>query len=897
MRRAPAHSILGPAIWWAILPSLALAAASPGQIKARPDDPRTLRTIAAAPTPGPITIDGVLSEAAWQTAGAGGFTQSDPADGQPASEPTTVWVAFDHDNLYVAARLADSDPARIVGRLGRRDEEVESDWFDVGIDPYHDRRSGYYFGINPSGSIQDGAISNDEEIDETWDGIWESAARIDDAGWTVEIRVPFDQIRFKRKDVYVWGIQFQRIVKRKNEETHFAWVPKEESGLASRFAELTGLAGIAAGRRLEVAPFALSEAAFAPEEPGDPYRTGSAFDANAGFDLLGGLSSNLTLNLSVNPDFGQVEVDPAVINVTDQETYYEEKRPFFIEGAGIYDFGRGGPNVYRSIGWENPDFFYSRRIGRAPQGTLAAGGFTDAPDWTTIISAAKVTGKVGRDLNLGVISGLTEREYAHIYADDVQTSAEVEPFSHYGVVRGLKEFGAGRSGLGFIVTSVLRDLHDESMERQLAGSALAIGIDGWTFLDKDRAWALAGWAGATDVRGSEEAILRLQLSSLHYFQRPDADWVEVDETATSLSGWAGRLYINKQKGNIVFNAALGSQSPGFEANDLGYHTRGDLFNGHVEAGYRWLQPGRTFRTWSVTTSYYRNYDFGGNRIGEYIYLDGKVRFLNYWAATLHLDYEPPKYSHYLTRGGPMAYYPSGETIRATLDTDDRKRFVLGLRGYYRYHPSGGYNYSIGGEMTWKPSGNFSLSVGPSYTWRYSEGQWVRRVVDPLKTSTYGVRYVLSDIVQKTLPVEIRVNWTFTPRLSLQAYLQPYVGTGDYFAFKELSAAMTFDFDYYGEGDSTIALADGVYTVDPDGPAGPAEEFSFLEPDFNLKSLRGTAVLRWEYRPGSMLYFVWTQKRADLSDPGNFDFWRDLTHLFQAPGENIFMIKLSYRFEL
>jgi Domain of unknown function (DUF5916) len=873
-----------------------LAGASP-QDGLRPADPRTVRTIAAVPVSGNITIDGVLDEKIWQTPGAGGFTQRDPSDGQPASEPTTVWIAFDRDHLYVAARLSDSEPAKIVGRLGRRDEQVESDWFDVGFDPYHDRRSGYYFGINPSGSIEDGTISNDETADATWDGIWEGAARVDDGGWTVEMRIPFDQLRFKRQGVQVWGVNFQRIIKRKNEEDHFAWVPKEESGLVSRFADLTGLTGIAAGRRLEVSPFALSQAKLYPGEPGNPFRPGHDLGAGAGFDLKGGLSSNLTLNLSVNPDFGQVEVDPAVINITDQETYYEEKRPFFIEGASIFNFGTGGPNVYRSFGWENPEFFYSRRIGRSPQGNPGGVGFSDMPDWATILAAAKVTGKIGRDFNLGVISGLTEREYALIDDGGERSSVEVEPFSHYGVVRGLKEFGEGRSGLGFIATSVLRDLREGPLQDSLSRSALTLGIDGWTFLDKDRGWALAGWAGLSEVRGSAEAVTALQLSSLHYFQRPDADWVEVDENATSLSGWAGRLYVNKQKGNFVFNAALGAMSPGFEANDLGYHTRGDLMNGHVEAGYRSLQPGRTFRNWTVTGSYYRNYDFGWNRVGEYVYLDGKGQFLNYWTAALHLDWEPPKYSHWLTRGGPFAYYPAGETVRGTLTSDNRKALIFSFSGYYRYHPSGGYNWSLGGGLTWKPRPNFSLSVNPSYTWRYSEGQWIRRVVDPLKTSTYGVRYVLSDVIQKTLPVEIRANWTFTPRLSLQAYVQPYLAVGDFSAFKELSAARTFDFDYYGEGDSTIAYADGVYTVDPDGAAGPAASFTFGDPDFNLKSLRGTVVLRWEYRPGSMLYLVWTQRREDYSHPGDFDLWRDLGDVFRAPGENIFMLKFSYRFEL
>jgi hypothetical protein len=283
-------------------------------------DPRTTRTIAAVPTTEPIAIDGVLSESVWKTAGYGGFTQRDPQDGQTATEPTTVWVAFDHKYLYVAARLADSEPSKIVGRLGRRDEPVDSDWFDVGVDPYHDRRSGYYFGVNPFGSIEDGTLSNDEQTDATWDGIWESAARIDDGGWAVEIRIPFDQLRFKRQDVYVWGVNFQRVIKRKNEESHFAWVPKEESGLVSRFADLTGLVGIASGRRLEISPFAVSQAKFSPEEPGNPFRAGHELAASAGFDLKGGLSSNLTLDLSVNPDFGQVEVDPAVINISDRET-------------------------------------------------------------------------------------------------------------------------------------------------------------------------------------------------------------------------------------------------------------------------------------------------------------------------------------------------------------------------------------------------------------------------------------------------------------------------------------------------------------------------------------------------------------------------------------------------
>jgi hypothetical protein len=858
----------------------------------------TSKTVTAVRTAGPIRIDGRLTEDVWQGPGFGRFTQSDPQDGAPATEETTVWIAYDRENLYVAARCRDSQPDGIIRLLARRDDEVESDWFYFGIDPYYDRRSGYYFAVNPAGSIKDGTLYNDEFTDATWDGVWESTVSADGQGWSLEMRIPFDQLRFKKKDEYLWAVNFERDIKRKHETDYYAWKPKEESGLVSRFVDLVGVRDIDRGSRIEAYPYAAGRAATSPEEPGNPFRTGSDFAANAGLDLKAGLKSNLTLDATVNPDFGQVEVDPAVINISDQETYYVEKRPFFIEGSSIFNFGTGGLNVNKAYGWTDPQFFYSRRIGRSPQGAVTGTGFVDMPDWTTILGAAKVTGKIGQGFNLGVVTALTQREYAEVDLDGTRSRTEVEPFSNYSIVRGLKEFGAGRQGLGFMATSVIRDLRAGTLEDRLSRNALALGIDGWTFLDRDKGWVISGWAGATEVTGTTAAITALQLSSLHYFQRPDAGYVHVDETATSLEGWAGRVFVNKQKGNVIFNAALGAMSPGFEANDLGYHTRGDLINGHAMFGYQTFHPDRIFRKWSTTVTYFRNYDFGGNRIGEIIYLDAAGQFLNYWSATLHYDYETPKYSHYLTRGGPMAYYPAGTTYSGTVGSDSRRPFVFKLSGRLRTHPSGGYNWTLEGGVTWKPRTNISLSVGPSYTWRYSNGEWVRAVVDPLKVETYGTRYILADIIQKTLPVEIRLNWTFTPRLSLQAYLQPFVGSGDYRRFKELKAARTFDFNFFGEYDSsTISFANGIYTVDPDGAGGPAPSFTFKDPDFRLRSLRGTFVLRWEYRPGSMLYFVWTQKRADTSLSGDGGFLDDLGDIFRAPGENIFLLKFSYRFQL
>ena len=878
----------------AVLTALALVFVA-GAASAAP--PR--RTLTAVPAGAPIRIDGVLDESVWQTAGAGGFLQSDPADGSPATETTTVWVAFDESSLYVAALCADREPGRIIKLLGRRDDEVPSDWFYFGIDPYYDRRSGYFFAVNPAGSILDGTLSNDEDDDTTWDGIWEAAARVNAQGWAVEMRIPFDQLRFKRKDAYLWGVNFERIIKRKNEIDWFSWKPKEESGLVSRFADLEGVKDIRPGRRLEVLPFTAGRVNFAPAEPGNPFRTGHAWGGNAGFDLKAGLQTNLTLDATVNPDFGQVEVDPAVINISDKETYYREKRPFFIEGASIFRFGSGGPNTgdaYDATDWVDPVFFYSRRIGRSPQGAPRGPGFHDLPDWTSILGAAKVTGQLGQGFNLGVMAGLTQREYARSDLDGRRSDVEVEPFTSYGVARVLKEFNAGRQGLGFMATSVIRDLRDPSLASTLVRNATLLGVDGWTFLDKDRGWVVAGWAAGTSVTGEPAAITRLEESSLHYFQRPDIDYVRLDTTATSLSGWAGRVILNKQQGNLIFNAALGAMSPGFEANDLGYHNRGDIINGHVVLGYQTLHPDSVFRTWRAWTQYFRSYDFGGNRSGELIDFRAEGQFLNYWTLALGFNYEPGKYSHWLTRGGPMAYYPSGLNYSLSLESDDRRPFVFEAFGSLRTHPSGGYNWTVGAGLAWKPRSNFSLSVGPAYTWRYSQGQWVTRVADPRMTATYGTRYILSDILERTLPIEIRLNWTFTPRLSLQAYFQPYIDSGDYRKFKELRAARTFDFHFFGQGDSTLSVRDGVYTIDPDGP-GPAAPFSFADPDFRVRSLRGTCVLRWEFHPGSILYFVWTQRRADAASTVTPDFWDDIGAVFRAAGENVFLIKFSYLFQI
>ena len=875
-----------------------LSLAAVDRTKPGPSAPPAPKPVVAVRAGGPISVDGRLDEEAWKSEGCQGFTQNDPQDGAPSTETTRVWVAYDDKAVYVAAFCYDSEPAKIMSRLGRRDSDVDSDWFMFAVDPYYDKRTGYQFGVNPAGSITDETLSNDVNDDDSWDGVWEGKAQVNGQGWTLEMKIPFSQIRFSKKDEYVWGVNFTRIIKRKNERATYSWVPKNEAAYVSRFARLEGIRGINPGTHVEIIPYAVAQTEIRPEEPGNPFETGSKTLGNLGFDAKVGLKSNLTLDATVNPDFGQVEVDPAVVNHSAYETYFEEKRPFFIEGASIFDgFGRGGVYLNANISWPQPTFFYSRRIGRSPQGFVTtAGNFVSTPGRTTILGAAKVTGKVG-DWNVGFVNALTASEFARIDTSSARLREEVEPLSYYGVLRAQKDIDEGRHGYGFMATGVSRDLQTETLSSLLNKNALSGAVDGWSFLDKDRNYVVGGWFGGTRLEGTPDAMLRVQKSPLHYYQRPDAPQVTLDPLATSLSGWGGRLNVAKQKGSSLFLFSLGALSPGFDPNDVGFQFSGsDVINISAIPGYQWTKPGKVFQQAIAAAGVYRNYDFGGNTTGEGVIALSEGTFRNFWSFSLMGMVSPDTLSNRLTRGGPLALIPWGYEIEGFLETDGRKPVVLEGEGFVSERPADGTEWQTGLSLRWKPRSNLSLSIGPEYGGEKTRIQYVRYVTDPLMTSTYGSRYVFGRLDQTVVAAELRLNWTFTPRLTLQAYIQPFQAVGKYDEFKELAQPKTYNYNIYGQNGSTIASTGGVYTVDPDG-SGPADPFAFENPDFNVKSLRGTVVLRWEYLPGSLLYFVWTQNRADYGHPGDFQIYRDLGDLLTAPGDNIFLVKVSFRWNM
>jgi hypothetical protein len=628
----------------------------------------------------PIVIDGGLDDEVWLKAPpATEFIQRDPDEGKPATERTELRVAYDDDALFVGVRLHDREPARIARQLARRDTEAEADGFWLFLDPHHDHLTGAAFSVSAAGVQGDSTVHNDSWQDNSWDAVWESAVKMDERGWTVEMRLPYSQLRFPAADRHTFGINAMRYIQRRNERAWLVHVPKTESGLASRFGHLEGLAGVSPHRTVELLPYFVSRGEFiAPSEPGDPFNDGARMFAGAGLDLKYRVSSNLSLDGTINPDFGQVEVDPAVVNLTAFETFFEEKRPFFIEGANIFsNFGRTGANDFWGFNRSEPMIFYSRRIGRSPQGS-SDGEFVDRPSATTILGAAKMTGKTRNGWSVGVLDAVTGREHAQTVENGSRGEAEVEPLSNYFVGRVQREMG--RAAFGVLATAVNRDLGAPLLRGRLAAQAYVAGADGHYFPDAGRDWVLTGRFAGSYLSGSTAAIADLQQASQRYFQRPDAPHIEFDPSRTEMRGWTGSLSLNRQGGVHGVNAALWAVSPGFESGDAGFHFNGDRAGMHAAYMWRNPTPNRFSRQRFVAVAKWYTWNFAQELQGDGIHSFGNIQFRNYWRPFANVFYSRGVQDDRGTRGGPSMASPSARGVFGGIDSDGRKRLSFGVNG-------------------------------------------------------------------------------------------------------------------------------------------------------------------------------------------------------------------------
>ena len=846
-----------------------------------------------------IHIDGTLDEAVWHNEPCTKFYQQEPNQGEPCSERTELWIAYDDVSIYVAAKMYDSHPDSIVARLSRRDNDVSADAFWIAFDTYHDHRTAYYFGVTAAGTQLDGIFYNDDWSDDKWDAVWESVTKIQSWGWSVEYRIPFSQLRFKKEEQYIFGVNAKRQISRKNEEAFLVYTPRNQSGFVSRFPHLAGIENITPPLRFEALPYVSAKGDFQPYQQGNPFHDGSKYTPNAGIDFKVGLGTNLTLQGSLNPDFGQVEVDPAVVNLSDVESYFEEKRPFFIEGMNIFSFGYGGVNSYWSFNWSNPEIFYSRRIGRTPQRNLPDYDFADIPLAAQIIGAAKLTGKVGSGWNIGWIEAVTRREYGKFDTNGTQWKMEVEPLALYSVARLQRDFNDGKQGVGILATNAQRFFDDIALEKDVSKSSFVGGFDGWTALDGEKKYMLGGWATFSRVQGNPERILAIQENSAHYFQRPDRSYARVDSSATYLQGSAGRFTLNKQKGNVSFNAALGWVSPGFDSHDLGFFSRTDIINYHIETGYRWNEPTRYYRIVNCNVAYFKTNDFGGRTQYQGIWGQVYYQFTNFHSVSIGYDYGFPFYDNYATRGGPALHIHSGNEWNFNYSTNDAKN-LYGNGSFYGYESDIIISRSMSVGVTYRPIPSLSFSLTPGYSRVFEKPHWIATEDDPYADLTYGKRYIFANLFRNEFSAQVRLDWIFSPTLSFQVFVQPLFSTGDYTKFSALRKPHSIEFDEYGKNGSSISAntsSDGAidsYDLDIDGN-GPAPSFNISNPDFTTVSLRGSAILRWEYRRGSTVYLVWNHNRFENDEATLFRMKPLLQDLSETQPQSIVMLKVVYWF--
>ncbi len=920
-------------------PPPALPAALPSQTDAQPVAHAARRT-------GAVRIDGRLDESAWAAATPiTQFTQQQPDEGRPASERTDIRILYDDQALYIGARLYERGGGRAVrGTLTRRDGLLDdngtgltSDKIAVVLDPFRDRNTRVWFELNPFG-VRGDQLNGDA----SWDPVWEGAAHVDSLGWTAEFRIPLSQLRFQGGaargaprdsaggDVLSsWGLEIWRYVTRRNEQDMWAFWRRNEAGGPAYFGTLTGLALAAPPRQTEIVPYVVSGDRFAAVAAGDPFHRTQQRTTRVGADAKFLLTPSLTLDATVNPDFGQVEADPATVNLSAYETFYQEKRPFFVNNANYFRFGEF--NCFFCSNVSSLDVFYSRRIGRAPQLTGAvsdAAQYVDAPDVTSILGAATVTGRTRSGWTVGVLDALTGRATAR-YVPVASTAPaggvgvgsvvappvlrqQVEPLTNYFLGRLRKDLRGGDTRVGGVLTLTTRALGDSLARADLRARAVVAGADVAHYW-KDRTYSFLAQVAASDVGGDTAAIRGTERSSAHYFQRPDrrvrSDGLfgaAYDPARTSLGGYALYARLAKDNGDWQWETTQNWRSPGFEVNDLAYLNRAD---------YRWMLA-NVQRVWTTPTRWYRfaasavgvqqQFDFDGDRNDAEAHGGAYVQLRNYWSANLSAIHHPATLDDQLTRGGPVVRRFGYDFLAGNVNTDARRAVVVNLSARrVAGIASDGRSTTLSPGVTLKPSSRVLLSLSPTYGHDVNAQQYVTAVADSTTPTGFaGQRYVFATIDQRTLALDTRLNTTFTPSLTLELYAQPFLASGTYDRFKEFAAPRTLDMRVYGRDLGTICRQpDRSYVIDPAGtPGAPcvttaagasARGFAVADPNFNVRSLRGTAVLRWEYRPGSTLFAVWSQQRRGAAAYGDFAFDRDRAALFRDRPVNVFQLKATY----
>ena len=819
----------------------------------------TVATASAVRATQPPRIDGRTDDAVWQHAPRfSGFRMFEPQVDVDPTFTTEFQVAYDEKNLFVLVRMFDPHPDSIMHALTRRDVRGPSDQIKILIDSYDDKRSGFTFAINPDGVKRDYAMSNDGNEDGSWNGVWDAAAAVDSLGWVAEFRIPLSQLRYAPAPSHTFGFGIWRDVERVRERSSWPLWSPTRSGISSQLGRLTGLDGISSDRRLEVTPYMVTKNV-QRFDPASGY--GRDQQISIGGDLKLGLTPNVTLDATVNPDFGQVEADPAVVNLTAFETFFSERRPFFVEGTGLYRFEL---NCYIVVDCStNEGLFYSRRIGRSPALRSQYGDASTATA-TPIAAAAKLTGRTRSGLSFGLLEALTPE----VTGTQDRT---VEPLTNFVVLRAQQDLRGGESGISVIATGVNRSLNSLT-EPFMHDGAYATGA---TFRHRfnRQQYELAGQVAASRVTGTPAALLRTQQSGVHYYQQPGDD-LEVDSTATSLTGHAEQLKFGKYSGGITrFETSLVHQSAGFDVNDLGFLRRADRVDWSTWAALSWRTARWIYRWAQLNGNHWETWNTSGTRLENAWNMNGHMGLNNNWDVHLGgtISGVTPSYCDRCTRGGPVLRSSRGFFPWGGVNTDSRKTISGGMWVNLSFSDEGkSRGTNLGPYVNFRLATNLQANLGLNVDKDRNDSQWYGNF-----DGQDGVRhYSFAHLDQRTVSMSLRLNYTATPDLTFEFYGAPFVSTGTYSNFRELSANPGAD-----------RYVDRFQPYTP--PPGSETAFKFTQ-------LRTNAVIRWEYRPGSTMFLVWAHGRQDSDDGSVRQSWsRDYRDLFALHPDNTFLIKVAH----
>jgi hypothetical protein len=835
-------------------------------------------------------IDGRIDDAFWTGQGVWteDFVQVMPYERRLTLSPTRAKLICDDKYIYVAVYCKDDRPDKTIRFIGNRDENTVGDLVSIAFDTYHDYRAAPEFNLNAGGNRTDLVVTDKLSVNRSWNAVWEGRTHINaaDSSWTAELRIPFSQLRYNRlSSDGLWGLHIRRVIRRNSEVQNWSLIPLKNNGHVFSFGLMEGMDNLPKPKGVEMVPYVMGKYRLDPQLAGNPYRKGRKWERNAGLDVKFGLS-DFTLDLTVNPDFGQIELDPSVMNLTAYETFYDEKRPFFLEGKHILDFADGGDMM-----------FYTRRIGAAPTFTPVVdqvNSFAGEKGNTPILGAFKLTGTNRHGVTIGAIQSLTARSTARVTRHGVESRETVEPLANYTVARVQKNW-KGNTLLGGMITSVNRFPDQPYLKDLMVSNAFTAGID-FTQYFNNRLYYMDMKGMFSSLGGSREAISRLQDNPVHYFGRQSAaGYLGTDPARTSLNGTGGYIQAGR-KGNDswAFSENFGWASPGFDLNDAGYLKQADILQNTSEIQFRRTDIWTVFRSNTVTLTQNNRWDYGGTPFLNTIGLTWKTMLLNRFELTATETYTWNRLDSRKLRGGADLRYDPAFGTTFAFNTDKAQRTVFTLTCLNTYSANKiDREQAVVPSLAFRMGNRVHLTGEFSYSRNTDHTQYVPSDASSASSSVYR-EPLMGHMEQTTYGLTVKLQVNVTPDVSLQFYGAPFTSTAKYSDFKRAAdtRSHTMSERFHLFTPEEIGFRDGVYTITDDNGQLACR---FADPDFNFNEFRSNLVARWEYMPGSTLYFVWEYRMSDRENR-YLPAWNDnLERMFSLPSSHTLMVKINYWF--